>query len=121
MQAICREFYSGHAALLKAAIQSTPPVFLLVVNLLDRENEIIQNILYWISFLENQCTLVSCKPHLIIVGSHADTLKSKGVSPQEKVNTLVSLIGSNYFINLEFIGFIPMDCQLHESTGIYRL
>ena len=74
-----REFYSGHAALLKAAIQSTPPVFLLVVNLLDGENEIIQTILYWISFLENQCTLVSCKPHLIIVGSHADTLKSKAV------------------------------------------
>ena len=116
-----REFYSGHAALLKAAIQSTPPVFLLVVNLLDEENKIFQNILYWISFLENQCTLVSCKPHLIIVGSHADTLKSKGISPQEKVNTLVSLLGPNYFINLEFIGFIPMDCQLHESTGMNDL
>ena len=116
-----REFYSGHAALLKAAIQSTPPVFLLVVNLLDGENEILQNILYWISFLENQCTLVSCKPHLIIVGSHADTLESKGVSPQEKVNTLVSLLSSNYFINLEFIGFIPMDCQLHESAGMNDL
>ena len=116
-----REFYSGHAAILKAAIQSTPPVFLLVVNLLDVDNEIIQNILYWISFLENQCTLVSCKPHLIIVGSHADTLKSKGVSPQEKVNTLVSLLGPNYFINLEFIGFIPMDCQRHESTGMNDL
>ena len=116
-----REFYSGHAALLKAAIQSTSPVFLLVVNLLDEESEIIQNILYWISFLENQCTMVSCKPHLIIVGSHADTLKSKGISPQEKVNTLVSLLDSNYFINLEFIGFISMDCQLHESTGMNDL
>ena len=116
-----REFYSGHAALLKATIQSTPPVFLLVVNLLDRENEIIQNILYWISFLENQCTMVSCKPHIIIVGSHADTLKSKGASPQEKVNALVSILGPNYFINLEFIGFIPMDCQLHESTGMNDL
>ena len=116
-----REFYSGHAALLKAAIQSTPPVFLLVVNLLDGENEIIQNILYWISFLENQCTLVSCKPHLIIVGSHADSLKSKAVSPQEKISTLVSLLDSNYFINLEFIGFIPMDCRRHESTGMNDL
>ena len=71
--------------------------------------------------MENQCTLVSCKPHLIIVGSHADTLKSKGGSPQEKVNTLVSLLRPNYFINLEFIGFIPMDCQRHESTGMNDL
>ena len=116
-----REFYSGHTALLKAAIQSTPPIFLLVVNLLDGESEIIQNVLYWVSFLENQCTFVSCKPHLIIIGSHADTLKSKGVSPQEKVDTLLGLFGRNYFINLEFIGFIPMDCQLHESTGMNDL
>ena len=116
-----REFFSGHAVLLRAAIQSTPPLFLLVVNLLNEENEIIQNILYWISFLENQCTLVSCKPHLIIVGSHADTLKSKGVSPQDKVNTLVSLLSSNYFINSKFIDFIPMDCQLYESTGMNDL
>ena len=116
-----REFYSGHAALLKATIQSTPPVFLLVVNLLNGEDEIIQNILYWISFLENQCTLVSCKPHLIIVGSHADTLKSKGINPQEKVNMLVNLLDQTYLVNLEFIGFIPMDCQLHESTGMNDL
>ena len=116
-----REFYSGHAALLKAAIQLNPPIFIIVVNLCNEVNQIIQNILYWISFLENQCTLVSCKPHLIIIGSHADTLNSKGVSPQEKVNTLVSLLRPNYFINLKFMGFIPMDCQLHESTGMNDL
>ena len=113
-----REFYSGHAALLKAAIQSNPPIFIIVVNLCNEVNDLIRNILYWISFLENQCTLVSCKPHLIIVGSHADTLKSEGESPQEKVNALVSLLDPNYFINLNFMGFIPMDCQLHESTGM---
>ena len=49
-----REFYSGHAALLQTAIQSTPPIFLLVVNLSEDDNEIVKNILYWISFLENQ-------------------------------------------------------------------
>ena len=116
-----REFYSGHAALLKAAIQSNPPIFIIVVNLCNEVNDLIRNILYWISFLENQCTLVSCKPHLIIVGSHADTLKSEGESPQEKVNALVSLLNPNYFINLKFMGFIPMDCQLHESTGMNDL
>ena len=116
-----REFYSGHAALLKAAIQSNPPILIIVVNLCDKVNEIIQNILYWISFLENQCTFVSCKSHLIIVGSHADTLKSKGVSPHKKVTTLVNLLDSKYFINLKFMGFIPMDCQLHESTGMNDL
>ena len=74
-----REFYSGHAALLQTAIQSSPPVFLLVVNLCEQEDEIIKNILYWTSFLENQCASVSCKPHIILVGSHSDM--SEGNKP----------------------------------------
>ena len=57
-----REFYSGHAALLQTAIQSTPPIFLLVINLSEETDEIIKNILYWTVFLENQCASVSCKP-----------------------------------------------------------
>ena len=78
-----REFYSGHAALLQTAIQSTPPIFLLVINLCEAGDEIFKNILYWISFLENQCASVSCKPHIILVGSHADNLKR--VNPRIKL------------------------------------
>ena len=116
-----REFYSGHAALLQTAVQSTPPIFLLVVNLCDKDDEIIQTILYWISFLENQCILVSCKPHVIIVGSHADTLKSRRENPQKKVAVIMNSLHSEYFINLEFISFVAMDCQYHESAGMSDL
>ena len=116
-----REFYSGHAALLQAAVQSTPPIFLLVVNLCDEDSKILQDILYWISFLENQCALVSCKPHIIIVGSHADTLKSRGINPKIKINTLSNLLLADYFFNLEFIDFIAMNCQLHKSASINDL
>ena len=116
-----KEFYSGHAALLKASILSNPPIFIVVVNLCHKVNTLLNNILYWIYFLENQCTFVSCKPHLIIIGSHADTLMSKGLDPQEKVNDILKLLCPNYFINLEFKAFIPMDCQLHESTGMENL
>ena len=112
-----REFYSGHAALLQAAVQSTPPIFLLVVNLCDEDSKILEDILYWISFLENQCALVICKPHIIIIGSHADTLKSRGVRP----STLSNLLLADYFINLEFIDFIAMNCQLHKSAAINDL
>ena len=116
-----REFYSGHAALLQATVQSTPPIFLLVVNLCEEENEMIQTILYWISFLENQCFLVSCKPHVIIVGSHADSLKSRGKNPQNKVRVIVNSLHAKYFINLKFIRFVAMDCQYHESAGMSDL
>ena len=118
-----REFYSGHAALLQVAVQSTPPIFLLVVNLCDEDSIILQDILYWISFLENQCALVSCKPHIIIVGSHADTLKSRKVNLKNKIDTLSKKILSvaDYFINLKFIDFIAMNCQLHKSAAINDL
>ena len=116
-----REFYSSHAALLQAAVQSTPPIFLLVVNLCDEDSKILEDILYWISFLENQCALVSCKPLTIIIGSHADTLKSRGVKPKEKISTLSNLLIADYFINLEFIDFIAMNCQLHKSVAINDL
>ena len=69
-----REFYSSHAALLQTAVQSSPPIFVLVVNLCDSDENIKRSILYWLSFLENLCTYVSGKAHIITVGSHADKL-----------------------------------------------
>ena len=114
-----REFYSGHAALLQTAIQSTPPVFLLVINLCEEEDDIIKNILYWISFLENQCASVSCQPHVILVGSHADTLR--GINPKDKVKFIVDSLGTECFTNMEYIGFVAMDCQYHVSAGMSDL
>ena len=114
-----REFYSGHAALLQTAIQSTPPIFLLVVNLSEDDNKIIKNILYWILFLENQCASITCRPHIILVGSHADALK--GVNPKNKVKSIISILDTKCFINMECIGFVALNCQLHESTGMSDL
>ena len=114
-----REFYSGHSALLQTAIQSTPPVFLLVVNLCEADNKIVKNILYWVSFLENQCASVSCKPHIILVGSHADFLK--GINLKDRIKTIVDSLDTKHFTNMEFVGFVAMDCQYHESAGMNDL
>ena len=114
-----REFYSGHAALLQTAIQSTPPIFLLVVKLSEDDKEIIKHILYWISFLENQCASVTCRPHIILVGSHADALKE--VNPKDKVNSIISTLDTKCFTNMVYIGFVAMNCKFHESTGMSDL
>jgi ankyrin repeat protein len=114
-----REFYSGHAALLQTAIQSTPPMFIVVVNFCEDEDEIIKQILYWVSFLENQCASVSCNPHIILVGSHADTLK--GVNPNDKIKMITDSLDTNHFTNMEYVGFVAMNCQYHESAGMNDL
>jgi signal recognition particle receptor subunit beta len=114
-----REFYSGHAALLQTAIQSTPPIFIIVINLCEEKGEILKNILYWMSFLENQCASVTCKPHIILVGSHADALKR--VNPKDKIKMITDSLGTNYFTNMEYVGFVAMNCQYHESAGMKDL
>ena len=116
-----REFYSGHAALLQTAIQSTPPVFLLVVNLYQDNHAITKDVMYWISFLENQCASVNCKPHIIFVGSHADFLKSSGTNAKDKIKAIIDSLDTKCFMNMELVGFVAMDCQYHESSGMSDL
>ena len=115
-----REFYHSHAALLQTAVQYSAPIFLLVVNLCNSNNDIRESILYWISFLENQCMFVNGKPHIVVVGSHADVLKSRKEELKEKTEFINSL-QCKYFINLLYAGFVAMDCQYNESHGMTDL
>ena len=115
-----REFYNSHAALLQNAVQYSPPVFIVVVDLTEDDKAIKENILYWLSFLENQCTTADSKPHVIIVGSHADVLVARGEDPRGKAHIVESL-RSNHFTSLEYAGFVPMNCQYAASTGMNDL
>ena len=115
-----REYYGSHAALLCNAIQSSPPVFLLVVNL-NKDDEIIkQNIIYWLSFLESQCTCVTSKPHIIIIGSHADILLERKEDPEEKRH-IVTVALEAQLKNMEFVGFYPMNCSYTNTSDMKAL
>ena len=116
-----QEYYASHAALLQNAISSYAPLFIIVVNLCDSEDEIKQKIIYWISFLTNQCkTSLTTKPHIIIVGSHKDIVKSRGEEPMEKVN--IQLLESDPLLSgFSFSKFIPIDCRQTNSLAIVKL
>ena len=116
-----REFYGSHAALLQNAIQTSTPIFLLVVDLSESNDDIKSKIFYWLSFLENQCTSVSSKPHFLVIGSHVDVLKSRGEDPKHKVSFITSLLTTPRFASLEFTGFVAMDCQYADSAGMRQL
>ena len=117
------EYYSTHAALLQNSIESSPPIFLIVVNLCQSYDEIKKNILYWLTFLENQCTSVDkeLRPHVIVIGSHADILESKGEKTQEKASVLDHIKDLPHFKSLKVTDFISMDCQFSQSAGMKRL
>ena len=115
-----QEYYASHAALLQNSIFSSAPLFIIVVNLCDSEEDIKQKLVYWISFLANQCTSVTTKPHVIIVGSHRDVVRSRGEDPRAKVNMKFlqeALVSSGFHISK----FIPMDCRQSNSHGISKL
>ena len=101
---------------------SSPPVFILVLNLCDEDEELSSALLFWLIFLDSklQCTSVSGKTHIIVVGSHADMLGKK-----ERVRILEILSKSSnvtqFSNSFTFAGFIGMDCQYSESTGIRQL
>lgn len=117
-----REFHSSHAALLQNAIQCSPPIFILVINLNSLDTEIHRTIIYWLTFLRNPCTFVRSKPHIIIVGSHADLLRSRGESNlKKKCKTVDSIFASQIDFDIEYVGIIAMDCQLIESNNMLEL
>ena len=104
-----REFYNSHAALLQNAVQYSPPIFLLVVDLTDENKVLKENILHWLSILENQCTSADSKPHVVIVGSHIDVLEARDKDPRDKASIVESL-RSYHFKNLEYAGFVDIKC-----------
>ena len=113
-----REYYSSHAALLQIAVQSSAPIFLLVVNLCDSDADIQLSIFYWFSFLENQCTIIDHKPQVIIIGSHADLVES---TEQRDKHRIARICSSYQFVNLNYVGYVPMDCQYSKSDGMTKL
>ena len=112
-----QEYYASHAALLQNSISSSAPLFIIVVNLCDSEEDIKQKLVYWISFLANQCTSVTTKPHVIIVGSHSDVVKSRGRANMNMEFLQAAHVSSGFHISK----FIPMDCRQSNSRDIVKL
>ena len=114
-----KEFYASHAAMLRQSMAgSSTAIFLLLADLRSSDEEFEGSIRSWLSFIDNQCP-VDPKPHIIIVGSHADELKSK--DEIAKSNIVNSLADSDAFANFEFKGYIAINCCYSQSTSISEL
>ena len=113
-----QEYYASHAALLKSSISSSTPLFLIVSDLRDSKEDIKQKLVFWMTFLANQCTSVPTKPHVVIVGSHKDVVKSRGEDPRVKVDFEFD---QNVASTFHIYDFIPMDCRQHNSHDIIKL
>ena len=109
------EFYSSHDVMLRSSVADSPAVFLLVANLSLSDEEFRQSILSWLAFLENQGVPDDPKPHIIIVGSHADEVTSAEAQNKE------TIVNSLPFSSFHFAGFVPIDCRYAESFSMTKL
>jgi hypothetical protein len=113
------QYYASHAAVIQNSISSAAPVFLLVVKLPETEEDIKQRIFYWLTFLENQCKQMEAKPHIIIVGSHADRSQAVEEPTRRRIWEYFQTVSCCKSFLL--IDFIPLDCRKSESAGVSQL
>ena len=114
-----REFHSSHDTVIRSA--SSGGIFLLVIDLSTTESNIQSTVFYWLSSLQNQVSSdrdESCKPHLLLIGSHADRLASKSElkRKEELITTSCSSVSK-----LHVAGFLAVDCRHSESPSLAKL
>ena len=108
------EFYASHCAVLENALQISPPIILYLADLQEEdEQKTIDSLARWMTLVQNQCTKLRDKAHVIVVGSHADILREKNRDPWSKERIFAPILKK--FPNFEFIAFIPMDCRYPDT------
>ena len=108
-----QEYYSSHAAVLERIMRNSAAIFVCIVDLSQCMDKISESIHYWMSFIENACSSAQGSSQVIIVGSHADLVKS----PQElkEKSSLVESIAESRAKQLMYGGFVSMDCRELKS------
>ena len=114
------EYYTSHAAVIRSTVISTPPAFIVVVNLSESEEKISQTLRYWWSFIDNHAARYSALPQVILVGSHADVVKSTGESIQEKIIQMSALL-KKLSASFHFAGQVALDCRDPASRQLQLL
>ena len=108
-----QEYYSSHAAVLERIMRNSAAIFVCIVDLSQCMDKISESIHYWMSFIENACSSAQGSSHVIIVGSHADLVKSSRELKEK--NSLVESIAESRAKQLTYGGFVSMDCRESKS------
>ena len=103
------EYYSSHEAVLATVMLRSPAVFIILIKLTDKLEDIEKQLYYWARFIQNVCSQMSKKSQVIVVGSHADDKEAKNgkfIVEHLDLSHILKNIGQ-----LEYKGFVAMDCR----------
>ena len=111
-------YYSSHAAVIRSAVDTCPPVFILVIGLHNDDAMIVHSVSYWLGIITNQCIKMEGQAPLIVVGSHVDLVKEK--TKVDKIKNTISLAVKK-FTSFNLVDTVAMDCRYSNSEGMKLL
>ena len=108
-----REYYSSHSSILELISNTTPSVFLLLVNLMLTLKEITAQLYYWSAMIGNVCSKCPQQSSIIVVGSHADYIDDKRL---ESLNSEIEQVAMNAIKQHTFVQFKALNVtSFHEK------
>ena len=110
-----QEYFSSHAAILEQVMRKSAAIFLCLIDISRDKDEICQSLQYWLSFIENACSPAKGTSHVVIVGSHADLVKSS--EEMEDKSSLLQEIATRRVKHQEYVGYMVMDCRPKKETS----
>ena len=78
------QFFSSHSACLEAISLNSPAIFLLLQDVTKDSETMAKEVRYWSTMIDNVCHKSPQKSSVIVVGTHADLLKSKQLTNKSK-------------------------------------
>ena len=115
-----QEYHACNDAILEHVIRKSAVVFLCLIDLSKSNETICQSLHYWLTFINNACSIAEETSHVAIVGSHSDQ-----VSPSDKIEekrSLLQKIALRRIKRQKFVGYVAMDCRCCDtSSGFDKL
>ena len=111
------QYYSSHAALLRNLVSSSAGMFLVIVSLNQEKEQIIRQLQYWNSFVDNCCSSVG-RPLTVAVFSHADEVTED--KPDSKSSEIVKELAHSE-ASTSFSEVVTLDCRKLASGGLTKI
>ena len=114
-----REFYAGHDALLQNTMTNSPSIIMLVVDMRGDEVQIREALHYWFEFINTHTSKGRSESHLVIIGSHVDSMASS--ETKRKSTFLQSITRHHSLDNITVAAQVMLDCRYAESASLSQL
>ena len=111
------QYYSSHAALLRNLVSSSAGMFLVIVSLNQAKEQIIRQLRYWNSFVDNCCSSAG-RPPTVAVFSHADEVTED--KPDSKSSEIVKELAHSE-ASTSFSEVVTLDCRKLTSGGLTKI